>query len=145
LKHLKQFVEYHTGLSTRIGFPTEYLVKETKEELKNPIFATGVGLIIKGYDYLREQGLLTLIDNEINEPEVVIQPTVKKVIATLPQEEEIDLDFDTEEVESTVEIKQDLVNEVPIKPRKRNWWDKLVDNTNEWFGDERVNSDNDFK
>jgi cell division protein FtsA len=145
LKHLKQFVEYHTGLSTRIGFPTEYLVKETKEELKNPIFATGVGLIIKGYDYLREQGLLTLIDNEINEPEVVVQPTVKKVIATLPQEEEIDLDFDTEEVESTVEVKQEVVNEAPVKPRKRNWWDKLIDNTHEWFGDERVNSDNDFK
>ncbi|MBK7150026.1 MAG: rod shape-determining protein [Bacteroidetes bacterium] len=44
LKHLKQLVEYTTGgLSARIGFPTAYLSRDNKEEMKHPMFSTGLG------------------------------------------------------------------------------------------------------
>jgi hypothetical protein len=61
-----------------------------------------------------------------------------------PEAAEIELDFDNEEVESEVEAKPEMAPPTP-KPRQKKWWDKLIDNTHEWFGDERVNSDNDFK
>ncbi len=49
LKHLPQLVEYLSGLETRIGYPTEHLGKENAEELSSPMFATGIGLVLKGY------------------------------------------------------------------------------------------------
>ncbi len=54
LKHLPQLVEYVTGLDSRVGYPNEHLAKNdvlpkaTYDELKSPMFATGIGLLIKG-------------------------------------------------------------------------------------------------
>lgn len=52
LKHLKQLVEYMTGMSTRIGYPNEHLAKSNVEAVTSPLYATGVGLVMKGFDYL---------------------------------------------------------------------------------------------
>jgi cell division protein FtsA len=52
LKHLKQLVEYATGMSTRIGYPNEHLAKSNVEAVTSPLYATGVGLVMKGFDYL---------------------------------------------------------------------------------------------
>src|SRR6187455_1301900 len=48
LKHIKQLVEYMTGMDTRIGYPNEHLAKGA-DELKGPMYATSVGLVIKGF------------------------------------------------------------------------------------------------
>lgn len=48
LKHIAQLFEFLTGLDTRIGKPDEHLAGNVSEELSNPIFATGIGLVIKG-------------------------------------------------------------------------------------------------
>jgi cell division protein FtsA len=54
LKHLRQLVEFVTGLDCRVGYPTEHLAKNEVlpkniyEELQSPTFATGIGLLIKG-------------------------------------------------------------------------------------------------
>jgi cell division protein FtsA len=54
LKHLPQLVEFVTGLDSRIGYPNEHLAKNevlpksVYEELKSPMYATGIGLLIKG-------------------------------------------------------------------------------------------------
>lgn len=50
LQHLKQLVEYITGFETRVGYPTEHLSKGLVEEARNPMYATGIGLIIKGFE-----------------------------------------------------------------------------------------------
>ncbi len=52
LKHLKQLVEYMTGMSTRIGYPNEHITKSNVEDVTSPLHATGVGLVMKGFDYL---------------------------------------------------------------------------------------------
>lgn len=58
LKHLVQLVEYVTGMDARIGFPTEHIMKGMVDEVKNPMYATGIGLIIKGYeDISRGKGM----------------------------------------------------------------------------------------
>ena len=52
LKHLMQLTEYTTGLNARIGFPNEHLAADHIDELKKPMYATCIGLILKGYsDY----------------------------------------------------------------------------------------------
>lgn len=53
LKHLKQLVEYATGMTTRIGYPNEHLAKSNVEAVTSPLYATGVGLVMKGFDYLQ--------------------------------------------------------------------------------------------
>jgi cell division protein FtsA len=54
LKHLPQLVMLTTGLDCRIGTPNEHLAGD-HDELKNPLFATGVGLVMKGIEkYERE-------------------------------------------------------------------------------------------
>ncbi len=50
LKHLIQLTEYVTGLNARIGYPNEHLAANHIDELKKPMYATCIGLILKGYN-----------------------------------------------------------------------------------------------
>lgn len=50
LKHIIQLAEYITGLDARIGFPNEHLASGHMEELAKPMYATCIGLILKGYN-----------------------------------------------------------------------------------------------
>jgi len=50
LKHLIQLTEYVTGLNARIGYPNEHLAPGHIEELAKPMYATCLGLILKGYN-----------------------------------------------------------------------------------------------
>lgn len=60
LKHLIQLTEYVTGLNARIGFPNEHLAPNHTDELTKPMYATCIGLILKGYDdYERNRKLFT--------------------------------------------------------------------------------------
>lgn len=55
LKHLDKLVEFVTGIDTRIGYPNEHISKTIVEEIKSPMYATGVGLVIKGLNGEEEQ------------------------------------------------------------------------------------------
>jgi len=55
MKHISQLFEYVTGMDTRIGYPNEYLAKGNSEEITSPMYATGVGLILKGFERLEKQ------------------------------------------------------------------------------------------
>src|SRR5690606_8185182 len=65
LKHLVQLVEYITGIDCRVGFPNEHLAKNdvlpktVYDELKSPLYATGIGLLIKGIQAEEEQEEMT--------------------------------------------------------------------------------------
>ncbi len=54
MKHLAQLFSYITGMDTRIGFPNEHLAKGNTEEMTSPMYATGVGLVIKGFQKLEK-------------------------------------------------------------------------------------------
>ena len=54
LKHLSKLVEFVTGMDTRIGYPNEHIAKSIVDEIKSPMYATAVGLVIKG---LNESGM----------------------------------------------------------------------------------------
>jgi cell division protein FtsA len=50
LKHITQLSEYITGMDTRIGYPNEHLSSNTNVNVTSPLFATGVGLVAKGFE-----------------------------------------------------------------------------------------------
>ena len=52
LKNISQLTEYLTGMDTRVGHPTEHVANS--EGVTNPIYATSVGLIIKGFEKLEK-------------------------------------------------------------------------------------------
>jgi len=62
LRHIVQLVEFITGMDTRVGYPNEHLGKGA-DDLKSPMYATGVGLVIKGFQDLDKtrKSLLTKV------------------------------------------------------------------------------------
>lgn len=54
LKHLDKLVEFVTGMDTRIGYANEHLGQSGIDEIKSPVYATGVGLVIKGLKAMEE-------------------------------------------------------------------------------------------
>lgn len=50
LKHITQLFEYITGMDARIGYPNEHLASSTPvDNITSPMYATGIGLVIKGF------------------------------------------------------------------------------------------------
>ena len=50
LKHLKQLVEYITGMDTRVGYPNEHLAGDSDSETTSPMYATAVGLVLNSLE-----------------------------------------------------------------------------------------------
>ncbi|MFL2626361.1 MAG: cell division protein FtsA [Flavobacteriaceae bacterium] len=48
LNHLKQLVEYITGMDTRVGYPNEHLAGDSDSDITSPLYATAVGLVLDG-------------------------------------------------------------------------------------------------
>ncbi len=54
LNHIEKLAAYHTGFSTRIGIPIEHLAHGYTEKVCSPIYATAIGLLIKGIQNVEE-------------------------------------------------------------------------------------------
>ena len=83
LKHLKQLVEYITGMDTRVGYPNEHLAGDTDKEVTIPLYATAVGLVLDGlkrFDKdINEKVEVKEIDNE-NSDQEEDQPEQESVV-----------------------------------------------------------------
>ena len=64
LKHLKQLVEYVTGMDTRIGLPNEHLAGNNSIEISNPTFATAVGLVMNSMEKRKSKPLESNLEND---------------------------------------------------------------------------------
>ncbi|MEF3077593.1 cell division protein FtsA [Winogradskyella poriferorum] len=106
LKHLKQLVEYITGMDTRIGYPNEHLAGDSDEDIASPLFATAVGLVMDG---LKRQ--------DRKKAEQVAEEVVEN---------------EGEEEGTTTEAQQDIVTEEPKKER-RSFLDKLTERVKEFL------------
>jgi len=86
LKHIKQLVEYITGMDTRIGYPNEHLANDLEENLSSPMYATAVGLLMKGLEEKVKQKVEESIhvtetkttNEEENNKEAIAEKIVKK-------------------------------------------------------------------
>lgn len=76
LKHLKQLVEYITGMDTRIGYPNEHLAGDSDAEISSPMYATAVGLVMHSIRNQAEGAVRQEVQKQ-PEPVVVARPVVK--------------------------------------------------------------------
>ena len=118
LKHLIQLTEYTTGLNARIGLPNEHLAANHIDELKKPMYATCLGLILKGYsDYEHEYKEFEKKYRKIEIPRKlkteVEEPIVAKPVAEEP---------------TTVDVTE--------RKQKLRFWDKFKDNLIDLFKEE---------
>ncbi|WP_073152707.1 cell division protein FtsA [Mesonia phycicola] len=92
LKHLKQLVEYITGMDTRIGYPNEHLAGNSDPETTSPMYATAVGLVLNSLEKNKKR---------IEEEEAEIAQEVKEDIQ----------DEQPQDIEQSIEEPQQPVNE----------------------------------
>lgn len=76
LKHLPQLVMLTTGMDCRIGTPNEHLAA-CDDELKNPLYATGIGLVMKGIEKYEREARKTGA-NSVKVAETVTETVVKE-------------------------------------------------------------------
>ena len=67
LKHLKQLVEYVTGMDTRVGYPNEHLAGDTDKNVTSPLYATAVGLVMDGLSKIEKNTTENLELENLNE------------------------------------------------------------------------------
>jgi cell division protein FtsA len=76
LKHTNQLVEYITGMDTRIGFPNEHVAKG-QEDVSSPMYATGVGLVLRGFQALKAEA-----PDEVKQAPIDAETEIEKPIVT---------------------------------------------------------------
>ena len=113
LKHIKQLVEYITGMDTRIGYPNEHLAGNSDEEISSPLYATAVGLVMNSIEN-KTQSAIRMDVVEVPKVPIYRAPIVQK-----PEIEEIE-----DEVESQNSSKKEESTETKIR---RSFFDRYVD------------------
>ena len=77
LKDIDKLTEFHTGMTARVGIPAEHLAHGNSERVYSPIFATGIGLLLRGIEAV-ETGKVTYTHKE-KTPEPVVEETPEEV------------------------------------------------------------------
>jgi cell division ATPase FtsA len=91
LKHIKQLVEYITGLDCRIGKPIEHVINYTDESQLPPALSTGVGLVITGEENVGEDYFERVLGEEVAKAEE--EEVVTPVDVNVPAEAAVADDF----------------------------------------------------
>lgn len=108
LNHIKKLAAYYTGLSVRIGSPRDALAQGYREEISSPMFATGIGLLLKG----KMQETKNDVYVEDLEPDTT-NPNVKDKIPHL---------------------EEDATDGGIYKgPKSWTWFEELKEKTKDWF------------
>ncbi|KAB8155993.1 cell division protein FtsA [Kordia sp. TARA_039_SRF] len=110
LNHLKQLVEYITGMDTRIGYPNEHLAGDSDPDMASPLYATAVGLVMNAIE---------------NQSKIVAEEDVVEPPTETTSEAENAIDNDEEQTENSAPKPSE-----PKKERKsifEKWADKLKD------------------
>ncbi len=69
LQHIKQLVEYITGMDTRIGYPNEHLAGDSDSETTSPMYATAVGLVLNSLESKEKSSLMKRFTHEATSQE----------------------------------------------------------------------------
>ena len=129
LKHLKQLVEYITGMDTRIGYPNEHLAGDSDPETTSPMYATAVGLVLnsleKNQKRVEEEEAAAVAEEQLQQeaeaqPEQVVEQPLEE-----PQQP-----INEELTEEDPEEEQEETYKKPKKHRKNifeKWFDDFKD------------------
>lgn len=111
LKHLRQLVEYITGMDVRIGYPNEHLAGDSDEVLSSPAYATAVGLLMEGLEKQAKE-----------------ETRVEEEPAPLEQEPEMKVPLEEEELKE-----EPLEKEEPRKPKSKSFFEKFTERFKEFL------------
>jgi len=88
LRALPQLVSYITGKDVRVGLPNEHLGKESHGKVTSPMYSTGVGLVLKGFEDLEVKVVGPDETGEKQKPKVGgILPRLKELLAEFFEED----------------------------------------------------------
>lgn len=122
LKHIKQLVEYITGMDTRIGYPNEHLAGNSDEEISSPLYATAVGLVMNSIEN-KTQSAVKMQAIVTQEKVIYREPIVE-------EKAEIKEDVYVQPVKLHVEPLKEESTENKIR---RSFFDKYVDKIKEFL------------
>lgn len=125
LQHIKQLVEYITGMDTRIGYPNEHLAGNSDEEISSPLYATAVGLVMNS------------IRNNTQSAIPLHQVEVEKVVVPAPIQVQREVVVETHYEEEIVpETPRKVEAEKPVSTEgrmKKSFFDKYIDKIKEFL------------
>jgi len=117
LKHIKQLVEYITGMDTRIGYPNEHLAGDSNEEITSPVYATAVGLLMHAIQKDRK-----------NRPEIqpMGDPSVGEEYASSSNEAD-ELPAEAVDTAASPESNQETAAPKPEKKERKSTFDSWIE------------------
>lgn len=117
LKHIKQLVEYITGMDTRIGYPNEHLAGDSNEEITSPVYATAVGLLMHAIQKDRK-----------NRPEIqpMGDPSVGEEYASTSNEAD-ELPAEAVDTATSPESTQETAAPKPEKKERKSTFDSWIE------------------
>jgi cell division protein FtsA len=119
-------VDYVTGYTSRIGLPLEFIAGDTPVELRNPMYATSIGLLIKGYEYLSESSLLDkTLENRYT----------REIMAQQAAEQAVPVETESEEHPQN---ENDADSPEPVRPIKRKWYETFIPKIKDFLIDKDV-------
>ncbi len=130
LNHIKQLVEYITGMDTRIGYPNEHLAGNSSEEISSPLYATAVGLVMNSLQNNTQSAVKAYVPEPEKAPvyRAPVAPVYEVVDEKVfqPKEEKEEMVYaDVRKAPMNVESTNDKI--------KRSFFDKYVDRIKEFL------------
>ena len=83
IRNLKQLVAFVTGKETRIGLPNEHLGAESVDKVVSPMYSTGVGLVLKGFEYAEQHPDKISIPKLKEEKDTVVEQEPEEIPSEL--------------------------------------------------------------
>jgi cell division protein FtsA len=125
LKHIKQLVEYITGMDTRIGYPNEHLAGDSDEEISSPLYATAVGLVMNSIENNSQSAIKVTFSapEKVNVYRAPVEP-----VQEVEEVPEIEM-----EAEKEVEIELPKQPESTETKIRKSFFDKYVDKIKEFL------------
>ncbi|MBR1626355.1 MAG: cell division protein FtsA [Bacteroidales bacterium] len=77
LEHIAQYTQYITGIPTRTGDPDSKWLSDSTSDCCDPMYSTGIGLVLKGFEYEENLNSHTETKTEETEQTVVEEKPVK--------------------------------------------------------------------
>jgi len=130
LNHIKQLVEYITGMDTRIGYPNEHLAGNSDEEISSPLYATAVGLVMNSLENKTQSAV------KIALPEPERKPVYKAPVPDIEDKMEVPVPDIEDKMEAPV---LDKVQEKPTQGEstakiiRESFFDKYVTRIKEFL------------
>lgn len=110
LKHLKQLVEYITGMDTRIGYPNEHLAGNSNKETASPMYATAVGLVLNN-----------------------LQKKAENKTEQTKQEDQTEKESHKKNIDDEIKEEEPQNDHAPVTKTRRNMFEKWFDGFKEFL------------